>query len=55
MAKSLRKMLDNVTGRFWWVLVVHDCANSGSAQIMRVMRGHGAGRSFIDFSLAGTL
>lgn len=55
MAKSLRKMLDNVTGRFWWVLVVHDCANSGSAQIMRVMRGRGAGRSFIDFSFAGTL
>lgn len=55
MATFLGKMLDDFTGRFWWVLVVHDCANSGSAQIMRVMRGRGAGRSFIDFSLAGTL
>ncbi len=55
MATFLGKMLDDFTGRFWWVLVVHDCANSGSAQIMRVMRGRGVGRSFIDFSFAGTL
>lgn len=55
MATFLGKMLDDFTGRFWWVLVVHDCANSVSAQIMRVMRGRGVGRSFIDFSFAGTL
>lgn len=55
MAKSLRKMLDDATGRFWWVLIVNDAANSSPAQIMRVMRGRGAGRSFIDFSFSGTL
>ena len=55
MATSWRKMLDDATGRFWWVLVVHDCANPSSAQIMRVMRGRGAGRSFVDFSFSGTL
>ncbi|MBR6450362.1 MAG: PilN domain-containing protein [Fibrobacter sp.] len=55
MATSLRKILDDATGRFWWVLIVHDCANPSSAQIMRVMRGRGAGRSFIDFSFSGTL
>ena len=55
MAQSLRKMLDDATGRFWWVLIVNDAANSSPAQIMRVMRGRGAGRSFIDFSFSGTL
>lgn len=55
MAKSLRKMLDDATGRFWWVLIVNDAANSSPAQIMRVMRGRGTGRSFIDFSFSGTL
>lgn len=55
MAKSLRKMLDDVTGRFWWVLVVSDFAYAGSAHILRVMRGRGAGRSFVDFSFSGTL
>lgn len=55
MAKSLQKMLDDATGRFWWVLVVNDAANSSLAQIMRVMRGRGVGHSFIDFSFSGTL
>ena len=55
MATSLGKMLDDVTGRFWWVLVVSDFANAGSAHILRVMRGRGAGRSFVDFSFSGTL
>jgi Tfp pilus assembly protein PilN len=48
-------MLDDATGRFWWVLIVNDAANSSPAQIMRVMRGRGTGRSFIDFSFSGTL
>lgn len=55
MAASLGKMLDDVTGRFWWVLVVNDFANAGSAHILRVMRGRGAGRSFVDYSFSGTL
>ena len=55
MATSLGKMLDDVTGRFWWVLVVSDSASAGLAHILRVMRGRGAGRSFVDFSFSGTL
>ena len=55
MAASLQKILDDATGRFWWILVVHDCAGCGSAQIMRVMRGRGVGRSFIDFSFSGSI
>ncbi|MBQ5464561.1 MAG: PilN domain-containing protein [Fibrobacter sp.] len=55
MASSLGKMLDDVTGRFWWVLIVGDAANAGSAHILRVMRGRGAGRSFVDFSFSGTI
>ncbi|MBP5441530.1 MAG: PilN domain-containing protein [Fibrobacter sp.] len=48
-------MLDDVTGRFWWVLVVRNSANAGLAQIFRMMRGRGAGRSFVDFSFSGSL
>ena len=55
MATSLGKMLDDVTGRFWWVLVVSDSASAGLAHILRVMRGRGAGRSFVDFFFSGTL
>ena len=55
MATALGKMLDDATGRFWWVLVVSDFANAGAAHILRVMRGRGAGRSFVDFSFSGTL
>lgn len=55
MATSLGKMLDDITGRFWWVLVVKDSANAGSAQIFCVMRGRGAGHSFVDLSFAGSL
>ena len=55
MPTSLGKMLDDVTGRFWWVLVVRNSANAGMAQIFRVMRGRGAGRSFVDFSFSGSL
>ncbi|WP_173467796.1 PilN domain-containing protein [Fibrobacter succinogenes] len=55
MATSLGKMLDDVTGRFWWVLVVSDSASAGLAHILRVMRGRGVGRSFVDFSFSGTL
>lgn len=55
MATSLGKMIDDVTGRFWWVLIVSDVANAGSAHILRVMRGRGVGRSFVDFSFSGTI
>lgn len=55
MLKSLKKMLDDATGRFWWVLVVNGGLSNGAAQILRVMRGHGAGRSYIDYSFAGSL
>lgn len=55
MATALGKMLDDATGRFWWVLVVSDSVNAGSAHILRVMRGRGAGRSFVDFSFSGTI
>jgi len=55
VATSLGKMLDDVTGRFWWVLVVRDSASVGFAHILRVMRGRGAGRSFVDFSFSGSI
>ena len=55
MKSPLGKALNVATGRYWWVLVVSEFANAGSAHILRVMRGHGAGRGFVDFSFSGTL
>ena len=54
MANALRTALSVSTGRYWWVLVVRDCANGGVAHIVRVLRGRGAGHSYVDLSCSGS-
>lgn len=54
MANAFRTALSVSTGRYWWVLVARDGSNGGVAQVLRVLRGRGAGHSYVDLSYSGT-
>lgn len=55
MATRLRTAMDVATGRYWWVLAVHDRPGEERARVLRVLRGRGTGHARVDISFAGSL